>query len=54
MHELAISQIPVFEGIDIVGLISEHGIVIHLADKGVAELKNVQYCQIQWTPFLQL
>jgi len=40
MHELSISQIPVFNNSEIVGVISEDGIVKHLADLGEAELKK--------------
>ena len=40
MHELSISQIPVFDNSEIVGVISEDGIVKHLADLGEAELKK--------------
>jgi predicted transcriptional regulator len=42
MHELSISQIPVFEKNEPVGIISEDGIVKHLADVGEAELKNAR------------
>jgi predicted transcriptional regulator len=42
MHELSISQIPVFNGQDLVGVISEDGIVKHLADVGESELKNAR------------
>ena len=42
MHELSISQIPVFNGRDLVGIVSEDGIVKHLADVGEAELKNAK------------
>lgn len=40
MHESSISQIPIFNGTELVGVISEDGIVKHLADVGEAELKN--------------
>ncbi len=40
MHKLSISQIPVFEKNEPVGVISEEGIVKHLADMGEPELKN--------------
>ena len=40
MHELSISQIPVFNNSEIVGVISEDGIVKHLADVGESELKK--------------
>lgn len=42
MHQLSISQIPVFDKSDIVGVISEDGIVKHLADLGEAELKKAR------------
>jgi len=42
MHQLSISQIPVFNGQDLVGIVSEDGIVKHLADVGEAELKNAK------------
>ncbi len=40
MHNLSISQIPVFENKEPVGVVTEDGIVKHLADVGEAELKN--------------
>jgi len=40
MHKLSISQIPVFENNEPVGVVTEDGIVKHLADVGEAELKN--------------
>ena len=42
MHESSISQIPIFNGTEPVGVISEDGIVKHLADIGEAELKNAK------------
>jgi len=42
MHESSISQIPIFNGQEPVGVISEDGIVRHLADLGEAELKNAK------------
>ncbi len=42
MHELSISQIPVFSASDVVGVVSEDGIVKHLADMGEAELKKAK------------
>ena len=42
MHESSISQIPIFNGQEPVGVISEDGIVRHLADIGEAELKNAK------------
>jgi len=42
MHESSISQIPIFNGQEPVGVISEDGIVKHLADLGEAELKNAK------------
>jgi predicted transcriptional regulator len=42
MHESSISQIPIFDGQEPVGVISEDGIVKHLADVGESELKNAK------------
>lgn len=42
MHQLSISQIPVFNNNDVVGVVSEDGIVKHLADLGEAELKKAK------------
>ncbi len=42
MHELSISQIPVFHLTNVVGVISEDGIIRHLADMREAELKKVK------------
>ena len=42
MHESSISQIPIFNGQGLVGVISEDGIVKHLADVGESELKNAK------------
>ncbi len=42
MHEQSISQIPVFEKNEPVGVVSEYGIIKHLADVGEAELKNTK------------
>jgi len=42
MHQLSISQIPIFNNLDVVGMISEDGIVKHLAEIGEAELKKAK------------
>ena len=42
MHELSISQIPVFSNSDVVGVVSEDGIVKHLVELGEAELKKAK------------
>jgi len=42
MHELSISQIPIFEKDEVVGMVSEDSIVKYLADVGETELKNVK------------
>ena len=42
MHELSISQIPVFINSEIMGVVSEDGIVKHLVDMGEAELKKAK------------
>ena len=40
--QLSISQIPVFSNSEVVGVISEDGIVRHLADIGETELKKAK------------
>ena len=40
MHKLSISQIPVFNDSEIVGVVSEDGIIKHLSDVGESELKK--------------
>ena len=42
MHKLSISQVPVFNNSEVVGLISENGIIKHLADLGEAQLKKAK------------
>ncbi len=42
MHQLSISQIPIFDNSDVVGMISEDGIVKHLAELGEDELKKAK------------
>ena len=42
MHQLSISQIPIFNNSDVVGTISEDGIVKHLAEIGEEELKKAK------------
>ena len=42
MHQSSISQIPVFNNSDVVGVVSEDGIVKHLVDLGEAELKKAE------------
>ena len=42
MHELSISQIPVFDGLDVVGLISDDGIVRHITEMSEAGMKNAR------------
>ena len=42
MHQLSISQIPIFNNSDVAGMISEDGIVKHLAELGEAELKKAK------------
>ena len=42
MHQLSISQIPIFNNSDVVGMISEDGIVKHLAELGESELKKAK------------
>ena len=42
MQQFSISQIPIFTGNDPVGVISEDGIMKHLADVGESELKKAK------------
>jgi len=42
MHDSSISQIPIFDGVDPVGIITEDGIVKHLADSGEVEIKKLK------------
>ncbi len=42
MHKMSISQIPVFSSQEIVGVVTEDGIVKHLSDGGEAELKSAR------------
>lgn len=42
MHQMSISQIPIFDGKNPIGVISEDGIIRHLADVGEKELKNAK------------
>ena len=46
MHKLSISQIPIFDEKEIVGLISEDGIVKHLAIGNETELRNSKLSEI--------
>lgn len=45
MQKFSISQIPVFDGKDPVGVVSEDGIMRHLADLGESELKKAKLSQ---------
>ena len=40
MHKTSISQIPIFDDINVVGLVSEDSIVRHLSELGETELKK--------------
>ena len=42
MHKYSISQIPVFDGNNPVGVVSDDGIMKHLADAGESELKHTK------------
>lgn len=42
MHQKSISQIPVFDNNEPVGIVTEEGIIKHLADVGEAELKRAK------------
>jgi len=46
MRKHSISQIPVFDGKEPVGVISEESIVKHLVDAGEAELKNFKLSDV--------
>ena len=46
MQDLSISQIPVFSGNDVVGLITEDGIVKHLLDSDETERKKIKLLEI--------
>lgn len=46
MQELSISQIPVFDGNDVVGLITEDGIVKHLLDSDETQRKRIKISEI--------
>ena len=46
MQELSISQIPVFSGNDVVGVITEDGIVKHLLDNDETERKKIKLAEI--------
>ena len=49
MHKFSISQIPIFEGKDPVGVISEDGIMKHISDRGETELKRVKLADVMET-----
>jgi len=42
MRKLSISQIPIFDSKEPIGIITEEGIIRHLADVGESELKNAK------------
>lgn len=46
MQELSISQLPVFEGSEVVGVITEDGIVKHILDSDETERKKIKLSQI--------
>ena len=46
MQDLSISQIPVFSGNEVVGLITEDGIVKHLLDSDETERKKIKLAEI--------
>jgi len=46
MHQLSISQIPIFDNSDVVGMISEDGIVKHLSDLDETDLKEAKLADI--------
>jgi predicted transcriptional regulator len=50
MHKYSISQIPVFEGNTPVGVVSDDGIMKHLADIGESELKHAKLSETMESP----
>lgn len=46
MQDLSISQIPVFDGMEVVGVITEDGIVKHILDSDETERKKIKLSQI--------
>ena len=50
MHKYSISQIPVFEGNNPVGIVSDDGIMRHLADVGESELKHAKLSETMEPP----
>lgn len=46
MHDLSISQVPVFEGNEAVGLVTEDGIVKHLLDSDETQRKKIKLAEI--------
>lgn len=50
MHKYSISQIPVFDGNTPVGVVSDDGIMKHLADVGESELKLAKLSETMESP----
>ena len=50
MHKYSISQIPVFVGNEPVGVVSDDGIMKHLADVGESELKHAKLSETMDPP----
>jgi len=46
MQEFSISQIPVFDGPDVVGLITEDGLVKHLLDSDETQRKKIKLSEV--------
>jgi predicted transcriptional regulator len=46
MQELSISQIPIFDGSEVVGVITEDGIVKHILDSDEMERKKIKLAEI--------
>lgn len=46
MHDLSISQVPVFEGNEAVGVVTEDGIVKHLLDNDETQRKKIRLAEI--------
>ena len=46
MQDLGISQVPVFEGSDVVGVVTEDGIVKHIIDNDETQRKKIRISEI--------
>ena len=46
MHSLSISQIPIFDGKEPVGVVTEDGIVKHLSDSDESQWKKIELKEV--------